>query len=130
MKKRPSLLTKLQKQFDHQRLMGFWAQFWSGMIIPIATALFSALGLFVADEIKARILRGVFTGLLLLAVSAAFAIFVGMACISTLDSVLHKRSRGLGKILSVVVASAPLLAAVFAIGYAVYVVARAIVLTK
>lgn len=132
MKRRPStgLRTKLRKRFDHQRLTELWVRFWSWMIIPIVTGLFSALGLFLADEIEGKILCSVFTGLLLLAATITFGIFVCMAGISTLDSVLHKRTRGLGGILSVAVASAPLLAIIFAISYAVYVVARAIVLAK
>ena len=107
--------------------MGLWAQFWSWMRVPIVAALTSALGLFLADDLEAKILRIIFTVSLLLAFSVAFGLFICLACLSSLDAALHNKSRGLWRIVSMGASSAPLLAVTFAVGYMVFVVIRAVV---
>lgn len=110
--------------------MGLWAQLWVWMRIPIVAVLTSALGLFLADELEVRILRMIFMIPLFLAFSAAFGLFVCLACLSSLDAALHNRSRGFRRIVSMGASSAPLLAVIFAVGYLVYVVIRAVVLSR
>jgi hypothetical protein len=120
-----SALANLRKRHDHQKLMGWCARLWSWMSIPIFSTIILFLGFAFADKLEARVLRGIFMGLGFLAVVVTVLLFVCLSSVSALDAVLHTRSRGVGRVWSVGLSSAPLLAAMFVVGYAVYTVIRA-----
>lgn len=84
------------------------------------------MGFAFADKFEVRVLRGALMGLGLLSLTITFILFVCLSSASALDAVLHSRSRGVGRVWSVGVSSAPLLAVIFLVGYLVYIVIQAL----
>jgi hypothetical protein len=122
-----SALTNLRRRYDHQKLMGWCARLWSWMTIPIVATMVLFMGFAFADKFEVRVLRGALMALGLLALAICFLLFVGLSSASALDAVLHSRSRGVGRVWSVGVSSAPLLAVIFVVGYVVYTVIGAVI---
>jgi hypothetical protein len=96
------------------------------MEIPIVCTMLLFIGFGFADKFEARVLRGVFLGLGFLALFVTFGLFICFSSVSALDTALHTKSRGPWRVLSMGASSAPLLAVLFVVGYAVYTVVRAI----
>ncbi len=123
-------LAQLRKRYEHQKLVTLRAKLWSWMGIPIGCTMVFFLGLAFADKFEASVLRAILMTLGLIAFCVTFASFVCLVLLNALDAVLHTRPRGLGRLWSVGLASAPLIGVLFVVAYALYVIVRAVVLSR
>ena len=123
-------LTKLRRKYEHQKLMALCARFDSWMTIPLVCTMFLFMGVAFADKFEAKVLRAVFMASGFVALSITFFFFVCWAFFRALDGILHTKSRGVWRVFSVGGFSAPFLAVIFVVGYAVYVVIRAVILSR
>ena len=123
-------LAQLRKRYEHQNLVTLRAKLWSWMGIPIGCTMVLFLGFAFADKFEASVLRAILMTLGLIAFCVTFASFVCLVLLNALDAVLHTRPRGLGRLWSVGLASAPLIGVLFVVAYALYVIFRAVVLSR
>ena len=121
-------LAQLRKRYEHQKLVTVRAKLWGWMGTPIACTMVLFIGYAFADKFEASVLRAIFMTLGLVAFCVTFASFVCLVFLNAFDAVLHTRPRGLGRLWSVGLSSAPLIGVLFVVAYALYLIVRAVVL--